>query len=444
MQAPNEAALDRAMAGVQYADAKRVRRDVLEAMRQAPYLIPKQDELFQEVSPGDWQPCKLLSLEGVLAYSHSSSVYYCPIQMYVQTKHPRSKPTVYVRPTPDMMIERGAEYVDKAGQITIPSLTSYTESTGLAAVLREMAFIFATAPPVRSRPSAAAMAGAGAASGSRAESQSRDASALRARVTEALKRDLGQWYDALGEALSKEEVVGATLREDKRAMAGKAESGAASLRKLEEHVKTVHEQTEQLDRWLAASEAGMSDIDAEAAVTPAHRLHKQLLDAVVEVNTVDDVIDALQAALENDAISLDEFVKEVRARSRSQFEARCVAAAIHEALAKEAAMRPAGHAAAAAGSSAAGSRGAPPPYETRASAGYPSAPAGPAPPAYGSAPPAYGSGPPPYGSGPPPYGSGPPPYGSGPAGPGGSGPQGAPPPYSSAGVPSYLTPGRAY
>lgn len=323
----------------------------------------------QEVSPGDWQPCKLLSLEGVLAYSHSSSVYYCPIQMYVQTKHPRSKPTVYVRPTPDMMIERGAEYVDKAGQITIPSLTSYTESTGLAAVLREMAFIFATAPPVRSRPSAAAMAGAGAASGSRAESQSRDASALRARVTEALKRDLGQWYDALGEALSKEEVVGATLREDKRAMAGKAESGAASLRKLEEHVKAVHEQTEQLDRWLAASEAGvspaqaacsrggchvlhcrsnrrpgagahslrrkrcahpvilpppalrslgspaggaqMSDIDAEAAVTPAHRLHKQLLDAVVEVNTVDDVIDALQAALENDAISLDEFVKEV-------------------------------------------------------------------------------------------------------------------------------------
>lgn len=214
----------------------------------------------QEVSPGDWQPCKLLSLEGVLAYSHSSSVYYCPIQMYVQTKHPRSKPTVYVRPTPDMMIERGAEYVDKAGQITIPSLTSYTESTGLAAVLREMAFIFATAPPVRSRPSAAAMAGAGASSGVRSETQSRDAAALRARVTEALKRDLGQWYDALGEALSKEEEVGATLREDKRAMAGKAESGAASLRKLEDHVKAVHEQTAQLDRWLAASEAGVSSV----------------------------------------------------------------------------------------------------------------------------------------------------------------------------------------
>lgn len=55
----------------------------------------------------------------------------------------------------------------------------------------------------------------------------------------------------------------------------------------------------------------MSDIDAGAAVKPAHCLHQQLLDAVVEVNTVDDVIDTLQAALENDAISLDEFVKEV-------------------------------------------------------------------------------------------------------------------------------------
>lgn len=32
-------------------DAKRVRRDVLEAMRQAPYLIPKQDELCESGTP---------------------------------------------------------------------------------------------------------------------------------------------------------------------------------------------------------------------------------------------------------------------------------------------------------------------------------------------------------------------------------------------------------
>ena len=212
----------------------------------------------QEVSPGDWQPCKLLSLEGVLAYSHTGSVYYCPIQMYVQTKHPHTKPTVYVRPTPDMMIERGAEYVDHAGQITTPSLTSYSEHTGLANVLREMSYIFASAPPVRSRPSPGAMAAAGVSSGTSAEARSREAAALRSRVTAMLKADLGGWYAALCDALDKEEAAGATLREDKRALASKAENGVAGLRRLEEHVKAVKDRTAQLDRWLAASESGVS------------------------------------------------------------------------------------------------------------------------------------------------------------------------------------------
>jgi hypothetical protein len=86
-------------------------------MRQAPYLQPKVDELcelggagfsclahakrfaVQDAGGGDWQSCRLLSLEGVIGYNHRGSTYYCPVQVYVQLSHPERRPTAYVRPT---------------------------------------------------------------------------------------------------------------------------------------------------------------------------------------------------------------------------------------------------------------------------------------------------------------------------------------------------------
>jgi hypothetical protein len=324
-----------------------------------------------------------------------------------------------------MMIERSVSFVDSSGELSTASLTGWKPSSTLAMVLSDMSTTFGMAPPLRARPKtgpppAASAEATPAPSLGRMPSgttpQEREAEArLREEVSQSLKRDLDAWYTALCDAMDNEEDAAQELRKEQRRLEEAVVQAQTKHAKLESYVSELRTRLVEADEWLRENEARVSasvagvlgghplacvqsaDLDVEVAVQPMHRLHGQLIELVARDNAIYDVLDALQEALEDGAISLGEFVREVRKRSRTQFEARTLASKIAAELEPTT-----------------------PRHSGPASSGYPS---GSAPPAYAfspssATPPSYastgrssGGMPPPYapGGAPPPYAP-PPPY----------------------------------
>lgn len=171
-----------------------------------------------------------------------------------------------------------------------------------------------------------------------AAAEKEEARKIRARLAPVLRSELQEWYERLCTAMEVEEEraeeLGAARADLERqgVVQGSSGAGGGSVSRVREYVAAVREKAVLINSWCDANEGKLASLDAEACIQPPHRLHKQLLDAVAVVSAVDDAIETMKEALENNVIELHDLVAETRKQARHQYEHREVARRIAAAL----------------------------------------------------------------------------------------------------------------
>lgn len=91
---------------------------------------------------------------------------------------------------------------------------------------------------------------------------------------------------------------------------------------LEQQLQMVLMNTDVLEGWLRENEgkmAKMGDVDVDDAFSPADVLSKQMLDSTAADLAIEDVIYALDKAVQDGSIPFDQYLRNVRLLSREQF-----------------------------------------------------------------------------------------------------------------------------
>eukprot|EP00898_Chlorokybus_atmophyticus_P008304 jgi/Chlat1/8475/Chrsp80S07882 len=123
-----------------------------------------------------------------------------------------------------------------------------------------------------------------------------------------------------------------SITETKQTLASRTaslEQGIKDLRlekeRLEKALQSFKASTSDIEMWMLAHDRRPEDVAVDDVFVPADPLSKQVLDACAEDLAVDDVVYALDRALQQGRIEPDWYLKTVRSMSREQFFQRATA-----------------------------------------------------------------------------------------------------------------------
>ncbi|CAL5400772.1 unnamed protein product [Camellia sinensis] len=340
-----------------------IRQHLVSLSESYPSLQPKT----ATYTHNDGRTVNLLQADGTIPMLFHGVTYNIPVALWLMESYPRHPPLVYVNPTRDMIIKRPHPFVNPSGLVSTPYLQNWVyPSSNLLDLARDLSHYFGRDPPLYSQrrpspnpspnsnftpPGTGSVAisrpaipprsypqspyGGGSGGSGRipppspqrpgvgtddptevfkrnavnkiVESCHSDIGALRKRREEEMEG----WFSAQAVLRQREEQLGRGVREMQDEKEG-----------LEQQLQMVLMNTDVLEGWLRENEEKLlnsRNVDIDDAFQPCDVLSKQMIECTASDLAIEDVIYALDKAVQEGSIPFDQYLRNVRSLSREQF-----------------------------------------------------------------------------------------------------------------------------
>lgn len=329
----------------EYVDPPRCFTDFTQVLLAIPSLVPKTDVYTSETG----LPALLLNLTGPLPTVIAGQTYGIPIEVWIPKLYPSSPPLIYVRPTASMRIAP-SDYVDTNGKC----LFQWTLQTELIAVLRMLQEVFSFAPPVYAVQEVPQAATAPPQYTKQVVHPKPDPVPYKPikdimnSINDPVPLPANpapQKVDALKHLEEALQAVSTQIRDEETAKDSQAlqhanevldwmdqaldeEQGQleAAKQQYETNIRLLNERIEQAEKITKAAKAHADkNLPLEELIYPETPNDMKVFNAATEDRAIGDTIHALGKVLDNEAIPIDVFIKNVRFLARQQFLARAEA-----------------------------------------------------------------------------------------------------------------------
>ncbi|ESR45592.1 hypothetical protein CICLE_v10001331mg [Citrus x clementina] len=351
-----------------------IRQHLLTLISTFPSLDPKTATFTHN----DGRSVNLLQADGTVPMPFQGVTYNIPVIIWLMESYPRHPPCVYVNPTRDMIIKRPHPHVTPSGLVSIPYLQNWIyPSSNLVDLVRELSACFSREPPLYSqrRPSPspnsspnpnpshnqsnpAVMSNYGPSPSPQARPQPArpfPPSPYGGRPqpqpqtedqTEVFKRNAVNKLvemvhaDITGMRKAREvEVEGlfstqALLRRREEEIDRGLKELQDEREGLEQQLQIVLMNSDILEAWVRENQSkniDLKDLNVDNAFECVDVLSKQMLDCTSADLAIEDVVYALDKALQEGAVPFDSYLRNVRLLSREQFFHRATAAKVRAA-----------------------------------------------------------------------------------------------------------------
>lgn len=343
-----------------------IRQHLVSLSATFPSLEPKTASFTHN----DGRSVNLLQADGTVPISFHGVTYNIPVVIWLMESYPRHPPCVYVNPTRDMIIKRPHAHVNPSGLVSIPYLQNWVyPSSNLVDLAKNLSALFGRDPPLysqrrpnsnpnpnpianpnpspspnpsyarptippRAYPPSPYGGGSSASSVSRQHSDDPtevyrknainklvevvhgDISAMR----KAREAEMEGMFSAQAVLRQREEQLGKGLKEMQDEKEG-----------LEQQLQMVLMNSDVMENWLRENEgkkANSESIEVDQVFECLDSLSKQMLDCTASDLALEDVVYALDKAVQEGAIPFDQYLRNVRLLSREQFFHRATAAKV--------------------------------------------------------------------------------------------------------------------
>lgn len=283
----------------------RVVRDVYNVHTRYRSLYPRLDRYTSD--KGTTQ--KLLVLDGTVPIVYRGSSYNIPIRIWIMSYHPSGPPTIYVKPTPDMVVLERHDHVDRNGLVYLPYLSEWNEheSTTLGAIAA-MSQVFSIQPPVYSNHR----------SSNSSSQQQHERQTLITRLTYRCKERLqyanNEGLEEIQQLLRQEEALG-----NKESVPEAVRDRIKKRDELEASFNALVREEEQLEAFIANNNVHEGDIDVDSKIHPKDVHSEQILQCLSMDSALTDAMDQLMEACCAQRINVEQFTKETKRIARQQF-----------------------------------------------------------------------------------------------------------------------------
>ncbi|CAN1343788.1 Protein ELC-like [Linum perenne] len=324
-----------------------IRQQLLSLATAYPSLEPKT-AMFTH---NDGRSVNLLQAEGTIPMVFKGVTYNIPIIIWLMDSYPRYPPRVFVNPTRDMVIKRPHAHVNPSGSVSVPYLQNWIyPSSNLLDLVRELSDVFGRDPPLYSQrltPSHSPSFSSNPSNLSNSSSfgsisgpyqrpmgpqQTDDAAEVFRRnainkIVEMTHGDISQLrktreaemegiFSAQAVLRSREEEVNRGLKELQDEKEG-----------LETQLQVVLMNSDVLEGWVRENEGKVKGnnlnhgdaVDVDGAFECVDLMSKQMLECSAADLAIEDVVYALDKAVQEGAMPFDQYLRNVRFLSREQF-----------------------------------------------------------------------------------------------------------------------------
>lgn len=362
-------------------DVKRLIRHHLVTLSEA---IPSMQPRTATYTHNDGRTVNLLQTCGTVPMEYLGATYQIPIIIWLIETYPRHPPYVYVNPTRDMVIKKQHQFVNPNGVVLIPYLESWIyPSSNLVDLCRNLGVLFGRDPPLFSqrRPNPSASPGIGSNISQHNSFNSNSVSAVVSRPVSPIPRayqttppspyGVGAGGSRLSQSqqvlkaddpaevfrrnainklveMAHKDAMGLTKsREGEmerlfnvqgvlRQREGQLDRGLRELlsekEALEQQLQMISMNTDVVEAWLRENEGKVKtvgNVDVDHVFQPCDPLSKQLIETSASDLAIEDAIYSLDKALQDGAVSFDQYLRTVRSLSRDQFVHRATIAKIN-------------------------------------------------------------------------------------------------------------------
>ncbi|XP_023757474.1 protein ELC-like [Lactuca sativa] len=362
-----------------------IRQHLISLSETYPSLQPKT-AIFTH---NDGRSVNLLQSEGTVPMVFQNVTYNIPVVIWLMETYPRHPPFVFVNPTRDMIIKAQHSFVNPSGLVSIPYLQNWVyPSSNLVELTRNLSHYFGSDPPLYSQrrpnptnptpnpnynpsvssnasPSGSISAGSirpaipprsyppspyGSASGSGripSPSPPQRLGSATEDPGEVFKRNainkLVETVHVDVEALRKKREVEmegmftaqAVLRQREEEVLKGLREMQYEKEALEQQLQMVLMNTDVLEGWVRENEGKLggdtTNVNGDEAFEPSDPLSKQMLESTSSDLAIEDVVYALDKAVQEGSIPFDLYMRNVRLLSREQFFHRAMAAKVRAA-----------------------------------------------------------------------------------------------------------------
>ncbi|EIE25211.1 tumor susceptibility protein [Coccomyxa subellipsoidea C-169] len=337
-------------------DAKfAVRQHLLDLVSEFPTLVLKQ----QQYTHTNGSTVQLLMADGTLPMYYQGVKYNIPVSIWLPEAYPRQQPIMYVVPTSDMIIKPQHSFVDPSGMVFSPYLRNWIYGrSNLVDMAQDTSMQFGHDPPLFSKPPNWAPPAQPSSTSQHPDTflahnpiHRRSCSNVRptslptsaklgvknnlqelfrksaiAELTKRLQGSLARANDAATADMDKLFEQQAELTRRERDITRGVESIQAERHALEGCVLEMSGKAAALGKWLVENEKKLvsGEVDADTAILPADVLSKQALEGQAEDLALEDTLYSLDKALQNNSLTPELYIKQVRALCGKQFMVRAL------------------------------------------------------------------------------------------------------------------------
>ncbi|KAM7279712.1 hypothetical protein ACFE04_006846 [Oxalis oulophora] len=352
-----------------------IRQHLLSLTQTYPSLEPKTATFTHN----DGRCVNLLQADGTIPMPFHGVTYNIPVIIWLMESYPRHAPCVYLNPTRDMIIKRPHNHVTPSGLVTVDYLLNWVyPSSNLIDLVRSLGSAFANDPPLYSqrrtnpnantntnpnpsqvtahqhhvyprpqqggipspRPFPPSPYGGAARIQQQQQQQSHtdDASEVYKRnavnkILETVHGDLTSMRKSREAEMEGMFNAQAVLRRREEEINGGLKELQDEKEGLEQQLQIVMMNTDVIDGWVRSNEGKVKnfnggDLDIDAAYDCVDSLSKQMLDSSAADLAIEDVVYALDKAVQEGAVPFDLYLRNVRLLSREQFFHRATAAKV--------------------------------------------------------------------------------------------------------------------
>ncbi|XP_022742679.1 protein ELC-like [Durio zibethinus] len=344
-----------------------IRQNLIAITYHYPSLQPKTATFTHN----DGRSVNLLQADGTIPMPFQGVTYNIPIIIWLMESYPRHPPVVYVNPTRDMIIKRPHPCVTPSGLVSIPYLQNWIyPSSNLVDLVLNLSSAFSRDPPLYSQrrpytnpnpnpspsPSmnssmtssyghppprprvAAAAAGYPPSPYGRIQvpqpsqpptSQTDDAAEVHKRnavnkLVEMVHGDINGMSKAREVEMEGLFSAQAVLRRREEEINKRLKEMQDEKEGLEQQLQVVLMNTDVLDGWGRNNEGktkklGKNSVDVDEAFHCGDVHSKQMLDCTAADLAIEDVVYSLDNAVQEGAVPIDQYLRNVRLLSREQF-----------------------------------------------------------------------------------------------------------------------------
>ncbi|KAM7268633.1 hypothetical protein ACFE04_010799 [Oxalis oulophora] len=316
----------------------------------------------------DGRCVNLLQVDGTIPMPFHGVTYNIPIIIWLMETYPRHAPCVYLNPTRDMIIKRPHNHVSPSGLVTVDYLMNWIyPSSNLVDLVRNLSSAFANDPPLYSQrkpnptptpnPSPGQHFGYARPipppgtvarpyppspyGGARLQSQQThvdDGAEVYKRnavnkILETVHSDLSVIRRKQEEEMEGVFSAQAVLRRREEEINNGLKELLNEKEGLEQQLQIVLMNTDVIEGWVRSNEGkikslGGEGLDIDDAYEYVDSLSKQVSELTAADLAIEDVVYALDKAVQQGVVPFDQYLRNVRLLSREQFFHRATAAKV--------------------------------------------------------------------------------------------------------------------